>query len=89
VKASIKEIDNPLMQLMQLKPDTEFIDHGRGQESEIKVVDKEEVDYILQSGQSNQNEGNESMQYIIDELEFFKVEPSESRGESFTTQQVE
>ena len=44
MKTSIAGVDNLLGQMMQLQPDTEYIEHGKGQETEVKVVDREDVD---------------------------------------------
>ena len=44
MKISIAQVDDLLGQMMSLQPFTEHIDHGRGQETEVKVVDRQEVD---------------------------------------------
>ena len=87
VKISIAQVDDLLGQLMQLQPYTEHIEHGRGQEMEVKVVEKQEVDQILRaSGSSNQKE---TMQFVIDRLEFFRVECNSSRAGSVSTNQAD
>ena len=40
MKISIEKVDDLLGQMMQLQPYSEHIEHGRGQELEVKVVDR-------------------------------------------------
>ena len=72
-KQSMNEISEPLENIIQLldeQSDEDVIEVSKGHEIVTKVVEKNAVEQILQFD----NHSNQTMQQVIEKLEFFRVE---------------
>ena len=69
----MNEISEPLENIIQLldeQSDEDVIEVSKGHEIVTKVVEKNAVEQILQFD----NHSNQTMQQVIEKLEFFRVE---------------